>query len=431
MVTCAKTVHRFCYKIDVNLFANEGRDEVAFAMTSLPEQTTITAVCWLDECNVAIGADNGAMIAVNIGMSHSILSSTAPSFHEVSLKDHHSATTPLQWVWGGLGLDKMDDRQQAILAMVPVPDDGMMPTHDVPHVNDMKIDTYILTLSADYVLRLWSYKQQKCLVRQTIATELGIRMDSHHNHRSSRAEDHVHGIFAIRAQMSMIVQDLNAHEHEHSPPYERRILLHVTSSPQSYNNVNNHDHYNHNDIVMLRGDISPQALDVDVARRFMVDVHKPTTTTTTSSSSASLPSPSSSAATILQLVDFVVDGTNLYSVWRSSEVEDLVVVYPLAWTGPKIVLGHVVRRSRMTQVGGGFGLKERTGTWDLTEELEEEEEEGTEIMAIQSNSREMTLQELDVRQRLDTKKMNWHLRLIYAYDDPYFDGHTLYLDVFQ
>ncbi|KDO32096.1 hypothetical protein SPRG_22116 [Saprolegnia parasitica CBS 223.65] len=82
----ACTIHRYCYKIEPTLFSIEGRDEVAFAMSALPLQTSINAVCWLDECNVVVGDDDGAMIAINVGLS--IFGHSHASFHEVALTDH-------------------------------------------------------------------------------------------------------------------------------------------------------------------------------------------------------------------------------------------------------------------------------------------------------------------------------------------------------
>ncbi|KDO22639.1 hypothetical protein SPRG_22297 [Saprolegnia parasitica CBS 223.65] len=89
VVTCAKTIHRYCYKIEPTLFSTEGRDEVAFAMSALPLQTSISAVCWLDECNVVVGGDDGAMIAINVGLS--IFGHSHASVHEIALTDHHAA----------------------------------------------------------------------------------------------------------------------------------------------------------------------------------------------------------------------------------------------------------------------------------------------------------------------------------------------------
>ena len=118
-------------------------------MSSLPLQTSISAVCWLDECNVVVGGDDGAMIAINVGLS--IFGHSHASFHEVALTDH----VGLQWLWGGLGLGGA--RAHAVLAIVPVPDTN--------HDHD-STDTLVLSLSADYVLRVWSYEQLSCLCNQ-------------------------------------------------------------------------------------------------------------------------------------------------------------------------------------------------------------------------------------------------------------------------
>ncbi|RHY73008.1 hypothetical protein DYB38_012913, partial [Aphanomyces astaci] len=154
IVTAAKTVHRFCYKLDPVLnFADAARDEVAFAMTSLPLQTSISSVCWLDECNVVVGGDNGAVLAINVGLS--IFGHSASSFHEVPLTDH----SVLQWVWEGLGFQPTN-KPQPIIAIAAVP--------DLVDDDSTSSDTLVVTLSADLVLRVWSYEHQSCLCNQSL-----------------------------------------------------------------------------------------------------------------------------------------------------------------------------------------------------------------------------------------------------------------------
>ncbi|OQR92211.1 hypothetical protein ACHHYP_03952 [Achlya hypogyna] len=258
VVTCAKTVHRFCYKIESALFSSEGRDEVAFAMTSLPLQTAISAVCWLDECNVVVGGDDGAMVAINVGLS--IFGHSHASFHEVALADHAG----LQWIWGGFGLGAA--RAHAVVAIVPVPD-----------TSSDNSDTLVLSVSADYVARLWSYEQLACLCSQALAPALGLSADAD---------------AAVAASMAFV---------------DNRVLLHATSAHKA------------TDIVLLRGDLSAKGINLDVARRFVID---------------QLP-------TNVRLVDFAVDDHRLFSVWRALH-GDYVVQHPLALTGPKHVQGVVV-----------------------------------------------------------------------------------------
>ncbi|EQC26693.1 hypothetical protein SDRG_15478 [Saprolegnia diclina VS20] len=263
VVTCAKTIHRYCYKIEPTLFSTEGRDEVAFAMSSLPLQTSISAVCWLDECNVVVGGDDGAMIAINVGLS--IFGHSHASFHEVALTDH----VGLQWLWGGLGLGGA--RAHAVLAIVPVPDTN--------HDHD-STDTLVLSLSADYVLRVWSYEQLSCLCNQAIGSVLGLPADA---------------APAVAASMAIV---------------DQRVLLHVTTTTTT----------TPHDIVLLRGELSPASIDLHVARRFVLEqlsVH-------------------------VRLVDFSVDDARLFSVWRAPST-DYVVQHPLSLTGPKEVAGTVLR----------------------------------------------------------------------------------------
>ncbi|CAK4107849.1 unnamed protein product [Aphanomyces euteiches] len=264
VVTCAKTVHRFCYKLEPQLsFADAAREEVAYAMTSIPLQTSITSVCWLDECNTVVGADNGSVVALNVGLS--IFGHSASSFHEVPLTDH----SVLQWVWNGLGLN--NNKPQPILAIAPVPDTPNDPDSGATS------DTLIVTLSADLVLRVWSYEQQSCLCNQNL--------------RALLESD------TVIAQAS--IRFVGA---------SQRLLIHITS----------HQPVKTKEIVLFRGELNSRSLDLEVIRRFVVNVE-----------------PS------VRLVDFTVDATKLYSVWRSAS-DDFVFVHPLALTGPKIVPGQVV-----------------------------------------------------------------------------------------
>ncbi|OQR93356.1 hypothetical protein THRCLA_08459, partial [Thraustotheca clavata] len=256
VVTCAKTIHRFCYKIEANLFASEGRDEVAFPMTSLPLHVAISAVCWLDECNVVIGADDGSMIAVNVGLS--IFGHTQASYHEVALADHSG----LKWLWGAR-------KKTSVLRIIPIPDQQ----------ND-GTDTLVLSLTADAVIRVWSYEQLSCLSSQEIGEALGLEKDQ----------------VANAASIVFVPEENSSH----------RLLIHTTSP------------YTSNDIIMLRGDITAKSIELDIARHFVADIE-----------------PS------VRLVDMAIDHSNIYAVWRSAD-KDYSVVYPLTLTGPKKVSGQHV-----------------------------------------------------------------------------------------
>ncbi|RQM22582.1 hypothetical protein B5M09_005654 [Aphanomyces astaci] len=273
IVTAAKTVHRFCYKLDPVLnFADAARDEVAFAMTSLPLQTSISSVCWLDECNVVVGGDNGAVLAINVGLS--IFGHSASSFHEVPLTDH----SVLQWVWEGLGFQPTN-KPQPIIAIAAVP--------DLVDDDSTSSDTLIVTLSADLVLRVWSYEHQSCLCNQSLRPHLELD--------------------AAAADLAVL--------HFIPSSTDVRVLVHASSIT----------HPSKNEIVLLRGDLTSKVLDLDVVRRYVVP-----------------------AAAAARLVDFVVVGPSstlgpsstsssqqLVSVWRSV-AEDFVYVFPISRTGPKL-----------------------------------------------------------------------------------------------
>ncbi|RHY58340.1 hypothetical protein DYB34_000365 [Aphanomyces astaci] len=264
IVTAAKTVHRFCYKLDPVLnFADAARDEVAFAMTSLPLQTSISSVCWLDECNVVVGGDNGAVLAINVGLS--IFGHSASSFHEVPLTDH----SVLQWVWEGLGFQPTN-KPQPIIAIAAVP--------DLVDDDSASSDTLVVTLSADLVLRVWSYEHQSCLCNQSLRPLLELA--------------------AAAADLAVL--------HFIPSSTDVRVLVHASSIT----------HPSKNEIVLLRGDLTSKVLDLDVVRRYVVP------------------------AAAARLVDFVVVGPSstssqqLVSVWRSV-AEDFVYVFPISRTGPK------------------------------------------------------------------------------------------------
>ncbi|RHZ00263.1 hypothetical protein DYB37_004436 [Aphanomyces astaci] len=274
IVTAAKTVHRFCYKLDPVLnFADAARDEVAFAMTSLPLQTSISSVCWLDECNVVVGGDNGAVLAINVGLS--IFGHSASSFHEVPLTDH----SVLQWVWEGLGFQPTN-KTQPVIAIAAVP--------DLVDDDSTSSDTLIVTLSADLVLRVWSYEHQSCLCNQSLRPHLELD---------------------AAADLAVL--------HFVPSSTDVRVLVHASSVT----------HPSKNEIVLLRGDLTSKVLDLDIVRRYVVP-----------------------AAAAVRLVDFVVVGPpasstssqQLVSVWRSV-AEDFVYVFPISRTGPKVILGQRVK----------------------------------------------------------------------------------------
>ncbi|KAF0697255.1 Aste57867_12027 [Aphanomyces stellatus] len=278
VVTYAKTVHRFCYKLDPQLnFSTDagGREEVAYAMTSLPIQTSITSVCWLDECNVVVGADNGAVVAINVGLS--IFGHSASSFHEVPLTDH----SVLKWMLEGLGFH--GNKAQPIVAIAAVPDS---PPTDGDDAATSAIDTLIVTLSSDLVLRVWSYEQQSCLCNQDLRPLLTSEFEA--------------PAFVAQQAALRFVRD--------APGRAPRLLVHVTSHQPSKTK----------EIVLFRGELTSRTLELEVVRRFVVDVQP-----------------------AVRLVDFTVDNGHVYAVWRSS-TDDFVYVYPLTLTGPKLVPGHVV-----------------------------------------------------------------------------------------
>ncbi|KDO26876.1 hypothetical protein SPRG_07590 [Saprolegnia parasitica CBS 223.65] len=204
VITCAKTFRRSCYKIEPMLFSTEGRDE-----GSLPLQTSISAVCWLDECNVVVGGDDGAMIAITVGLS--ILGHLHASIHEVALTDHVRS----QRLWGGFG------GTHAVLIIVPVPNTN----HDREST-----DTLIESLSVDYVLLVWSYEQLRGLCNQAIKSVVRLHAD------------------AAPATAASI------------PMVNHRVLLHVTKATTTTL-----------DLVLLRGELSPASIDLHVAHRFVLE----------------------------------------------------------------------------------------------------------------------------------------------------------------
>lgn len=179
-------------------------------------------------------------------------------------------------------------------------------------------DVCIVTVSADCVLRAWSFSAQSCLGRQQLRT-----LVTSQNDKSDEAgwEDEDldgddgsnSGVYATHAKVEAL------------PPTESdncRLLVHLdTTAAHS------------SEIYLLRGDVQPatartgavEDLALDTARVFTVQ------------------HPQETAKRGLTMVDFAVNKNFLFSSWRSLDGDEVYIhPNPMALTGPKRILGQLV-----------------------------------------------------------------------------------------
>jgi hypothetical protein len=206
-----------------------------------------------------------------------------------------------RWLWHGLLKSRQSDdsRRASVLAMACFP----IESDDDSEENDV----CLVTISADCVLRAWSYGSQSCLGKQ----QLG----------DIEAASIVPG--ADSADVSAVHAKVVALSSTSSD--NCRLLVHIDTTA-GYSQ----------EIFLVRGDIVPLAsngqveLELDVARVFTVG--------------------SSTEKVVgggdykrLKMVDFAVDKNYLFSAWRSSDGD---VVYshpnPMALTGPRMIQGEAV-----------------------------------------------------------------------------------------
>lgn len=331
IVTHAGTIHHFTYAVPADeaqsVFSNA--DSTAYpaklatavkcdVMANLAPDEIITVALWVNEFNLTLGTDTGRVLGVNFGLPSS--TSSGGEVQEFAFSDE----SMVKWLWHGLLKSRQSDdsRRASVLAMTCFP----IESEDDSEENDV----CLITISADCVLRAWSYGSQSCLGKQQISA---IEADIVPGAESTE----VSAIAAKVVSLSSTSSD------------NCRLLVHVDTTA-GYSQK----------IFLIRGDISPLTsanqvdLELDVARVFTVG-----------EPSESLLGGNNHKR--LKMVDFAVDKNYLFSSWRSSD-GDVVFSHPnpMALTGPRTIQGDAVGslNDQMLQ----FQADDENWPFDLKEE---------------------------------------------------------------
>ncbi|CAI5740504.1 unnamed protein product [Hyaloperonospora brassicae] len=338
VVTLAGTIYRFTYSmpnsIELSIFS-----EADVTATPEPKPATcsrcdmlqsltcnevLTAVFWVDEYNAVVGTNAGRVMGVNLG-----LSVEPRKVREFVFSDQSVAS----WLWHGLvqstagkltgSCDESRTRMKngaAVLAVtcfqIDEDDDGI------------DKDVCVVTISADCVLRAWSFSSQSCTGRQQLRALVTTppddcdveveEQDWNDGDVHSNDDDGCDigtGVYATYAK----VMALSPTESDNC-----RLLVHLdflaAHSPE---------------IFLLRGDVqlasmssagaSGGELVLSIARVFTVQA------------------PEQRIKRGLKMVDFAVDKDLLFSSWRSHEGDEVYThANPMALTGPKRIFGQLV-----------------------------------------------------------------------------------------
>ncbi|KAL3658696.1 hypothetical protein V7S43_016332 [Phytophthora oleae] len=328
VATHAGTIHRFTYAVpaanDLSIFSQA--DVKAFpepkpatrsrcdVMQTLGNDEILTVALWVNEYNLVLGTDAGRVLGVNFG-----LPSDAKKMQEFVFSDE----SVVSWLWHGLikttaaklkGAEDAERRNvgAAVVAMTCFQIDA----EDEEDASEK--DVCIVTVSADCVLRAWSFSSQSCLGRQQLRTLVTSQNDK--NEEAGWEDEDLDGddgssigVYATHAKVVAL------------PPTESdncRLLVHLdTTAAHS------------SEIYLLRGDVQPatassvavEDLALDTARVFTVQNSQ------------------EKAKRGLTMVDFAVNKNFLFSSWRSLDGDEVYIhPNPMALTGPKRILGQLV-----------------------------------------------------------------------------------------
>ncbi|GMF20770.1 unnamed protein product [Phytophthora fragariaefolia] len=317
VVSHAGTIHRLTFAVpsDKTLSIFSAADVKAFpepqaasrsrcdVLQLLNSDEILTVALWVNEFNVVLGSDAGRVLGVNLG-----LPSDAQTLHEFEFRDESVAS----WLWNGLvrstaarltGSAEDGERRDAGAAVVAVTCFQMDAEEDTEeHVEK---DVCVLSVSADCVLRAWSFGSQSCLGRQQLRSV--VTSPARDDAEAAAAGD-APGVYATHAK----VVALSPTESDNC-----RLLVHLdTTAAHS------------TEIFLLRGDVQAGAGDelaLDTARVFTVHATE------------------QKARRGLKMVDFAVDKNFLFSSWRSLDGDEVYVhPNPMALTGPKRIQGQLV-----------------------------------------------------------------------------------------
>ncbi|TMW61545.1 hypothetical protein Poli38472_012736 [Pythium oligandrum] len=334
VLTHAGTIHRLTFAVPVaakstastgaaSIFANEETLALAAStssvfprkpafhvattvVNSLQADEAITTALWVNEYNLIVSTDSGRIIGVNFGL---------PSAPEQTPQEFlFSDESMVRWIWNGLvktsgvrrrtgnGDDLAGLSRDAIIAMTFFPLDNSNSENEEDEDDNGEIeDVCVLTLSADFTLRAWSFRSQVCLGKQSIRY---LVRASEEDDNMSNDDDDDSEAFATQAKLMAIPSSTSG---------ASRILVHVDST----------DEYPQQ-LVLLRGDISTSGthddLGLEVSRVFSVG-----------------------QGNRLKFVDFAIEKGFLYSAWRSTS-GDFVYSHenPMALTGPRLIAGQLI-----------------------------------------------------------------------------------------
>ncbi|GMF33324.1 unnamed protein product [Phytophthora lilii] len=334
MVTHAGTIHRFTYSVpsDGNLSIFSQSDAKAFpepkpatrthcdVMQMLNSDEILTVALWVNEYNLVLGTDSGRVLGVNFGLPSDVQKMQEFVFSDESV---------VSWIWHGLikttaaklkgsGEDgERKDTGAAVVAMTCFQIDGEEDD------DGSEKDVCVVSVSADCVLRAWSFGSQSCLGRQQLRSLVVPQHKDEDNDDSGWEDEDLDGddginsagVYATHAK----VVALSPTESDNC-----RLLVHLdTTAAHS------------SEIFLLRGDVQPAAassagaggeqLALDTARVFTVQ------------------SVEQQAKRGLKMVDFAVDKNFLFSSWRSLDGDEVYIhPNPMALTGPKRIQGQLV-----------------------------------------------------------------------------------------
>ncbi|KAG7389421.1 hypothetical protein PHYBOEH_007437 [Phytophthora boehmeriae] len=361
VVTHAGTIHRFTYTVpssstssifsqaDVKAFpepkpATRSRCDV---MQSLAGDEILTVALWVNEFNLILGTDAGRVLGVNFGLPETA------QMQEIEFSDQ----SVVSWLWHGLLKTtaaklkgsredgEAKDVGTAVIAMTCF----QMETEDEDD-NGNTDDICVVTVSADCVLRAWSFNNQSCIGRQQLRSlvmppsaddKSGDSNGAGWEDEDLDGDDGASsiGVYATHAK----VVALNATESDNC-----RLLVHLdTTAAHS------------SEILLLRGDVLPSSasssgaggeeLALDVARVFTVQ------------------SAEQKAKRGLKIVDFAVDKNLLFSSWRSLDGDEVFIhPNPMALTGPKRIQGQ--RVSSLDVQMQKYEIEDSEWLFDLKEE---------------------------------------------------------------
>ncbi|CAH0478485.1 unnamed protein product [Peronospora belbahrii] len=362
VVTHGGTIHRLTYSIpsgnDSSIFSQA--DAQAFpdpkpatwshcdVVQSLHSDEMVTVALWINEYNLVLGTDAGRVLGMNFGL---------PPTDTKNLQEFiFSDESIVSWIWHGIikstaaklkNSIKEEDRKDvraAVVAMTCFQIDGEEDD------DGQAKDVCVVTISADCVLKVWSFCSQSCLGHQELRRlKMLTKYDDNEeeneeagwNDEDMDSDDELSssGTYVTHAK----VVALTPTESDNC-----RLMVHLdTTAAHS------------SEIFLLRGDVQLSAvssagssgdeLALVIARVFTTQA------------------PEQKMKRGLKMVDFAIDKNFLFSSWRSLEGDEVYIhPNPMALTGPKRILGQHV--SSLDMQMQKYEIEDSEWLFDLKEE---------------------------------------------------------------